>query len=956
MPEIITIGKEELENLKKRVRRLELEAVEQRQLAEELYREPTNSVKAKNHLERLTDCFLTFSIDPLENINRLTALCGQLLGATCALYNRLEGGLLCSLGCWNTPPDYLPQDQPAGHICYDVICKGRDEFFIVRDLPATSYCVSDPNVTRYNLKTYVGKPVMFAGTAVGSLCAVFQRDFEPDEADRRIMTLIAAAISIEEERRQAIQALRESEERYRKLIVASPDGVTIVGLDGRLSYASPRILKIFGDLDESELIGHSPLEWVAPEDRQAAAANIDSIMTNAHSVPKYYQLLRKNGTRFYGEINSTPLTDSTGRPAGIVSVIRDVTDRWQAEEALKESENKFRILAEQSIVGIAIIQDGLFRYVNPKFAQIHGYQADELVDTLAADTIFPDDISVIEEQRKRQSLNEESRFQCRKMTKGGGILNTEIYAAPVVFNNKQATISVLLDVTGHKRMEDALKESEEKYRTLVETAEDVIIMTDLQGRHLFRNSAYYTSLGYEVGAPLEDDGFARVHPDDRPLLREKMKELIAKGTSEIEYRVRHNEGNWIHRFAKSRTTYDESGQPKAFLSIIRDITERKKADESFARMDKLEAVGTLAAGIAHDFNNLLGGVFGYIELSRRAVKKNDLEAVDRHLEKALSVFNRAKDLTQQFLTFAKGGLPIRKTQSLSANVRKTISFSLSGSNVSPIFSIPEDIWLCDFDENQISQVLDNIVINARQAMPGGGVIEVSANNVACGEIADTLPKRDYIRIAILDHGTGISPEHLPHIFDPFFTTKHKGSGLGLATSHSIIRQHEGFIDVDSEPGRGTTFHIYLPASSKPISLAGKDKSQHHQGKGRILVMDDEEFILDLVAVILKDMGYDVVTASNGNEALAAVSAAVQARQPFIGAILDLTVPGGLGGREILGDMMNIDPHIKAIASSGYSEDPVMANPSEHGFVGRLIKPYRTLDLSAALASLFHPSP
>lgn len=391
------------------------------------------------------------------------------------------------------------------------------------------------------------------------------------------------------------------------------------------------------------------------------------------------------------------------------------------------------------------------------------------------------------------------------------------------------------------------------------------------------------------------------------------------------------------------------------LAVAGDITERKKAEQAFARMEKLEAIGTLAAGIAHDFNNLLGGMFGYLELSQQEAQKAHQQEIADYLSLALGAFERARNLTHQLLTFAKGGAPIRKTQSLSVHVRKTISFSLSGSNVFPVFAIPGDIALCDFDENQISQVLDNIAINARQAMPRGGTLDVSMNNVDGSEVSESLRGSKYVRVSIRDYGIGIAPEHLPHIFDPFFTTKTAGSGLGLATSHSIIRQHDGFIDVKSVPDQGATFHIYLPASAEPLSAATDATQQAHQGKGRILIMDDEEIILDVVSLLLKVMGYDVALARNGKDALEAVKDALQAGQPFVGAILDLTIPGGLGGKDIVHDLLALDPAIRVIASSGYSNDPVMSNPSEYGFAACLIKPYRKSDLSLVLESSF-PDP
>ena len=305
------------------------------------------------------------------------------------------------------------------------------------------------------------------------------------------------------------------------------------------------------------------------------------------------------------------------------------------------------------------------------------------------------------------------------------------------------------------------------------------------------------------------------------------------------------------------------------------------------------------------------------------------------------------------LTFSKGGLPIRKTLPIADHVRKAVLFALSGSSISPEFSIPADIWLCDFDENQMAQVFDNIVINARQAMPLGGKIDVTIRNAASGEAPEILPRNNYVCVSIRDYGAGIVKEHLPRIFDPFFTTKHQGNGLGLAVSYAIVKKHDGLIEAESVLGEGTTFHLYLPASSGQAFAMEKAKAPAHlhQGEGRILVMDDEEFVLDVISQMLRHMGYEVLSARNGDEAVALAREAEAAGRHLSAAILDLTIPGGRGGKEVLPELLAIVPSLKVVASSGYSEDPVMARPSEYGFADRLIKPYRMDDLARMLGDV-----
>jgi CheY-like chemotaxis protein len=343
---------------------------------------------------------------------------------------------------------------------------------------------------------------------------------------------------------------------------------------------------------------------------------------------------------------------------------------------------------------------------------------------------------------------------------------------------------------------------------------------------------------------------------------------------------------------------------------------------------------------------MLSGVFGYIDMARR---KNANEDVERYLDKALGVFGRAKDLTERLLTFSKGGRPVRKTVRIDRLVRESTGFALSGSNVTCEFSISADLWLCDVDEGQVGQVIDNIVINAKQAMPSGGVIRLRAVNLELEEgNFRGLPSGRFVRISVQDEGVGIPNEILPRIFDPFFTTKTKGNGLGLATSYSIVKKHDGMIEVESEVGRGSTFHIILPASNRDLAPVETVPAVGHIGKGTMLVMDDEEFILEILTDWLTSMGYTVIQSHNGEEALEVLSRRQKEADAVIGVILDLTIPGGRGGRETISEIRKRHPDLVVFASSGYSDDPVMSKPMDYGFTGSIKKPYRLDDLASLL--------
>ncbi|OGS35739.1 MAG: hypothetical protein A2293_14685 [Elusimicrobia bacterium RIFOXYB2_FULL_49_7] len=381
------------------------------------------------------------------------------------------------------------------------------------------------------------------------------------------------------------------------------------------------------------------------------------------------------------------------------------------------------------------------------------------------------------------------------------------------------------------------------------------------------------------------------------------------------------------------------------VGTVQDMTERQKTEEELRKVQKLESLGVLAGGIAHDFNNLLGGIFSYIDLAREITPKES--RVSEYLDKSLSVFERAKGLTQQLITFSTSDVPIRRTGSLGPLLRTWTEFCLSGSGIVPVFEIDPALKLCDFDENQLGQAIGNIVINARQAMSNEGTLLLSAENI-CREREEGKPVY-LIRIAIRDSGGGIAREILPRIFDPFFTTKPKGNGLGLSTAFSIIRKHDGSLSVESEEGTGTTFFILLPASMSfnempPPPLASKA----HHGSGRILVMDDEPIILETATTLLQDMGYDVETAINGRETEQKIETAIREGRPFKATILDLTTSGNNDVKQLVMTLKARDHAIVVIVSSGFSENPLLTHAHEHGFNGALQKPYRKKELAELL--------
>ncbi len=513
------------------------------------------------------------------------------------------------------------------------------------------------------------------------------------------------------------------------------------------------------------------------------------------------------------------------------------------------------------------------------------------------------------------------------------------------------------EIADRERAEQDLIFAEEKYRSIFENAVEGIFQSTPDGKFISANPAMARIFGYDSPEELIESISNigdEVYVD--PQMRKEFVRLLETSDEipRMEIQQYRKDRSIIWTSIRARPIFNNYGKLVRLDGILEDISERKRREEDLIKVEKLESIGALAGGIAHDFNNLLTAVLGNVSVTKLNIH-NDQKALKR-LAEAEKACLKAKGLTQQLLAFAKGGQPIKTTASVYDLIKDASNLPLRGSNVGLEINVNQRTWPIIVDEGQIGQVISNIVLNAQQAMTEGGTIEIEAKNkvVSQGDPSGLTPGK-YVRIGIRDHGPGIPEENLNKIFDLYFTTKPKGSGLGLATAFVILNNHGGAITVESKQGVGTTFHLFLPASEEEVKVTEKTEGRVLTGKGRVLLMDDEEAIRDLAGDMLNMLGYSVQVAKDGYECLEMYRRAQESCDPFDAVILDLTVPGGMGGGMTIKKLMEIDPQVKAIVSSGYSDDPIMANFYECGFKGVIPKPYDVVEVSRALDAVISNS-
>lgn len=641
-----------------------------------------------------------------------------------------------------------------------------------------------------------------------------------------------------------------------------------------------------------------------------------------------------------------------------------------AKKALHESEEKYRILFNTFPLGIGITDKNgnivetndiaeklITLFKNEQHTRVIDGSEWRLIDSTGAVMNIDDYPTARALKENRLIENVEVGFK----KNDGEIIWLNATAVPLPLQN-YGVVLAYKDITEQKKAQqenqklvDQLRKSQQFNKTILNASPEIIYIYDIEEKiNIYSNEGIVRVLGYSA-TELKEMGEMMIemlmHPDDLPIyLKETLPKYQGLKDNELiehDYRMKHKNGQWRWLNAKESIFLRKDGAPKQIFGIISDITEKRHLEKQLLQSQKMESIGTLAGGIAHDFNNMLSVLTGNISYALSILSKND-ELYDV-LSDVLQGTKQAQTLTNQLLTFAKGGEPIKKACNVNTLLEDSAKFVTSGAKSRCDFKLADDLWAAEIDPGQIHQVISNLVMNADQAMPNGGIISIQTENIEIeNDTILQLHAGKYIKISIEDQGIGIHEKHIPNIFEPYFTTKAKGCGLGLATAYSIVKRHGGYITTYSELGVGTVFNIYLPASSKEVSETKDKEGSKHQGQGRILIMDDQEPILKMAQRMLSRMGYKTEIAMDGGEAIKMYREAHETGRPFDLVVLDLTVPGGIGGAKAILELLKIDPKVKAVVSSGYSNDPIMANYEEYGFCGVVPKPYSKEQLSEVL--------
>lgn len=733
----------------------------------------------------------------------------------------------------------------------------------------------------------------------------------------------------------------------------SLDMIGLGNLEGYFTEINPAFERILG-YSKKEFLGKPFLDFVYEEDFEVTKDALIAAASGKEEIGITNRYRCKDGSVKWVDWRVQCVVTENQ----FVAVGRDITEQKKYEQELRKESDFSKLLLDtaQSII-LVLNPDGTINSFNPYMEEVSGYTLEEVQGKDWFETFLPNqDWQSIRRLFKKAINDMEIRGNVNPIvTKDGRELSIDWYAKTLKDDTGRTLglLSIGHDITDRIQTEKIIRQSETRLQLALEAADIAIWDWDVQKGETYFSPNYFTMLGYQCDElpSTYETWNALLHDEDRESAVEEVKRYLAKGTGwDIEFRLKTKQGDykWI-RGKGNVVEKDTDGTPLRATGTHLDISGQKCAEDDRLKLQKLESTGILAGGIAHDFNNILAAILGNVNLALLDSQLNP--ETQKLLEEAEKASLRAKSLTQQLLTFSKGGEPIKETASLKEVVQDSTEFVLHGEKSVSKFEIPGDLWLVDIDKGQISQVVQNIILNANQAMPDGGTIEIRCENHIQSESASTIALKagNYIKLTIKDCGAGIPANMIGRIFDPYFSTKQKGSGLGLAITHSIIKKHDGYIDVESTPEKGSIITIFLPASEQiPIESTKEQPIDTGTAKARIMIMEDEEQVRNMSQAMLTSMGHDTVLAKDGKEALALYKQAMKSGSPVDLTIMDLTIPGGMGGKEAVKKVLSLNPKAKVIVSSGYSTDPIMSSPQEYGFCGTLVKPYQRKELARVI--------
>ncbi|NTW98507.1 MAG: PAS domain S-box protein [Geobacteraceae bacterium] len=754
------------------------------------------------------------------------------------------------------------------------------------------------------------------------------------------------------ERKRAEKALFESESLYHSILKASPDNITIADLDGRVRVASPSGLTMFGYTREDEVVGCFVTDFLVPEDRERAHANIALIRLGVVTGPNEYRGLHAEGSVFDIEVNAEFIRDEINQPTGMVFIVRDITERKRAEKALRESESLYRSILKASPDIIIITDlDSRIRMASPSTHTILGYSP-EIEGRLITDFLAPKEY---ERARSSISVIQQGVFtgpeEFRALRTDGSMFDIEANGRFIFDTTGQPTgmVFIVRDITERKRAEA----ERERLMAAIEQTGEVIMITDPLAVIQYVNPAFERVTGYSREEVIgKNPRILKSGEQDKAFYDTLWKTLAEGRTWEGCFINKRKIGTLYTEEAVISPVRDTSGTIVNYVAVKRDITRELETEQQLQQSQKMEFVGRLAGGIAHDFNNLLLVIINYADMSRKKVPSD--HPIANWLDEIANAGQRSADITRQLLAFARKQTIAPKVLNLNETMMSMLKLlrRLIGEDIDLALIPGANLWLVKLDPSQIDQILANLCVNARDAISGVGTVTIETGNITLDDIyceshAGAVPG-EYVLLTISDNGCGMEKDVLEHIFDPFFTTKDvgKGTGLGLATVYGIIRQNHGLIDVQSEPGKGTTFRIYLPRFVGQVEeTKGSFTAEAPRGKGEtILLVEDDNALRVTCELLLDTLGYNVVVAESP-----AFAYDVVARHPAdIDALLTDVVMPGMDGRQLAEKICPIKPDLKVLYMSGYTSDVI----DHHGIlepgVHFIAKPFSLAELARKL--------